>query len=54
MQMHAVQTSFELEESSLLLNLAEKTLQAKDLQELSVPFLKGLITLTGNPAASFS
>jgi hypothetical protein len=51
MQMHAVQTSFELEESSLLLNLAEKTLQAKDLQELSVPFLKGLTTLTGNSAA---
>ena len=51
MQMPAVQISFELEESSLLLNLAEKTLQAKNLQELSEPFLKGLITLTGNPAA---
>jgi hypothetical protein len=50
-QMPFAQTSFELKEASLLFNLAEKTLQAKNLQELSELFLQGLITLTENPAA---
>jgi hypothetical protein len=39
------------EESLLLLDLAEKMVQAKDLRELAEPFLGGMATLTGAMAA---
>jgi GAF domain-containing protein len=40
----------QVEESLLLLDLAEKMMQAKDLRELAEPFLCGLAALTGAPA----
>jgi hypothetical protein len=42
------------EESLLLLDLAEKMAQAKDLRELAEPFLGGMATLVGAPAAVLS
>ncbi len=43
-----------VEESQLLLDLAEKMVHAKNLRELAEPFLGGLATLTGAPAAVLS
>jgi hypothetical protein len=53
MQMPVPQTFFEAGESSDLLNLVEKILQAKNLQDLMNPFLQGLSTLAGASAAFF-
>jgi len=51
MQMLAGQTTAGLEESSLLiLELAEKMVQARDLRELVQPFLGGIANLSGAPA----
>jgi GAF domain len=46
----AVQARPGVEESVLLLDLAEKMMQAKDLRELVEPFLGGIATLSGAPA----
>ncbi|MFZ2088670.1 MAG: GAF domain-containing protein [Desulfobaccales bacterium] len=43
-----------VEESQLLLDLAEKMVFAKNMRELAEPFLGGLTTLTGAPAAVLS
>jgi hypothetical protein len=52
MQMLAEQTAAGLEESSLLLlELAQKMVQAKDLRELAQPFLGGIATLSSAPAS---
>jgi putative methionine-R-sulfoxide reductase with GAF domain len=51
MQVPAMQTPCESGEASLLLNIFDKTFQAKDLGELTPSFLKGLLTLTGAQAA---
>lgn len=47
----AARTQPEVEEPWLLIDLVDKALHAKNLPELAEPFLKGLITLTGAPAA---
>ncbi len=52
MSMLAAQTPSELKDSPLfLLELAEKMVQAKDLQKLAQPFLEGIANLSGAPAA---
>jgi hypothetical protein len=46
----AVQARPGVEEYVLLLDLAAKMMQAKDLRELVEPFLEGIATLSGAPA----
>jgi hypothetical protein len=50
MSAEAAQARPGVEESLLLLDLAEKMVQAKDLRGLAEPFLGGIATLTGAPA----
>jgi len=50
----AVQDRTGAEESLLLLDLAEKMVQARDLRGLAEPFLGGLAALAGAPAAVLS
>ena len=50
MSAEAAQARPGVEESLLLLDLAEKMVQAKDLRGLAEPFLGGIAALTGAPA----
>jgi hypothetical protein len=50
----AAQACSGAEDSLLLLDLAEKMVQAKDLRELAEPFLRGMATLVGAPASVLS
>jgi hypothetical protein len=51
MSIEAVQIWPGVEESLLLLDLAEKMVQAKDLRQLAEPFLEGIANLSKAPAA---
>ncbi len=54
MSVQARQAQPEVEESLVLLDLAEKMVQAKDLRGLAEPFLGGITILTGASAAVLS